>query len=48
MPIERRVQVWLTAVKQFFSEQWSEKVFEIYEDGVLHPFVVIKGQSDKE
>ena len=48
MPIERRVQVWLTAVKQFFSEQWSEKVFEIYDDGVLHPFVVIKGQSDKE
>jgi hypothetical protein len=42
MAIDRRVEIWLEAVKQFLSKQWNEKFFELYDDGVLHPFKVVK------
>jgi len=29
MPFDQRVEIWLNAVRQFFSKQWSEKFFEL-------------------
>ncbi len=45
MPIDRRVEIWLNAVKQFLSKKWNKKFFELYDDGKLVPIeieVVIK------
>jgi hypothetical protein len=42
MEIDRRVEIWLEATKQFLSKQWNEKFFELYDDGVLHPFTAVK------
>jgi predicted nuclease of predicted toxin-antitoxin system len=36
MPIDRRVEIWLHAMKQFVSKSWNEKFFELYDDGILH------------
>jgi len=42
MAIDRRVEIWLNAVTQFFAKQWSERFFELYDDGQLHPITVVK------
>ena len=42
MPIDRRVEIWLKAVKQFFAKKWNEKFFELYDDGQLHPVEVLR------
>ena len=42
MAIDRRVEIWLNATKQFFSKTWNEKFFELYDDGQLHPIEVVK------
>ena len=42
MAIDRRVAIWLNAVKQFLSKKWDEKFFELYDDGNLHPVEVAK------
>jgi hypothetical protein len=42
MAIDQRVEIWLNAVQQFLSKTWSEKFFEVYDDGKLHPVEVIK------
>ena len=42
MAIDRRVEIWLNAVKQFLSMEWAEKFFELYDDGKLHPVEVVK------
>jgi predicted nuclease of predicted toxin-antitoxin system len=42
MAIDRRVEIWLNAVKQFHSKTWSEKFCELYDDGKLHPVEVVK------
>ena len=42
MAIDQRVEIWLNAVRQFFAKQWSEKFFELYDDGQLHPIEVVK------
>jgi predicted nuclease of predicted toxin-antitoxin system len=43
MAIDRRVEIWLGAVKQFLSKKWAEKFFELYDDGQLHPVKVVRG-----
>jgi len=30
------------AIKEFLSKTWKEKFFQVYDDGKLHPFEVIK------
>jgi hypothetical protein len=45
VPIDRRVEIWFKAVKQFFAKNWNEKFFELYDDGQLHPVEVVKRQS---
>jgi len=42
MAIDRRVEIWLNAVKLFLSKKWTEKFFELYDDGNLHPIKVVK------
>jgi hypothetical protein len=42
MAIDRRVELWLGAVKQFLSKPWEEKFFELYDDGILHPVQIVK------
>lgn len=42
MAIDKRVEIWLNAVKQFFSRAWEEKFFELYDDGQLHPIEIVK------
>lgn len=42
MPIDRRVEIWFNAVKQFFAKNWNEKFFELYDDGQLHPVEIVK------
>jgi len=42
MAIDARVEIWLSAVKQFFGKQWSEKFFELYDDGQLYPIEIVK------
>ena len=42
MAIDRRVEIWLDAVKQFLSKKWTEKFFELYDDGKLRPVEVVK------
>lgn len=32
----------MRAISEFFSRKWDEKFFEVYDDGKLHPFEVIK------
>jgi predicted nuclease of predicted toxin-antitoxin system len=40
--IEKRVEIWMRAINEFFSKKWTEKFFEVYDDGKLHPSEVIK------
>ncbi len=42
MAIDRRVEIWLNAVKQFLSKKWADKFFELYDDGELHPVEIVK------
>jgi hypothetical protein len=42
MLIDKRVEIWLGAVRQFFDRSWKEKFFELYDDGKLYPVEVIK------
>ena len=37
MAIDKRVDIWLNAVKEFFSRKWEENFFELYNDGKLRP-----------
>jgi hypothetical protein len=41
MAIDRRVEIWLDAVKQFSAKKWNEKFFELYDDGQLRPIEII-------
>ena len=41
MAIDRRMEIWLNAVKLFLSKEWKEKFFELYDDGILHPVKVV-------
>ena len=42
MAVDERVEIWLNAVKLFLSKKWTEKFFELYDDGKLHPIEVVK------
>jgi predicted nuclease of predicted toxin-antitoxin system len=42
IPVDQRVEIWLNAVRQFFSKHWSEKFFELLDDGQLHAIEVVK------
>ncbi len=38
LPLTLRLQAWSEAIGEYFSRDWSEKLFEVFDDGKLHPF----------
>ncbi len=38
LPIAIRLDAWLSAIREYFSRPWSEKLFEVFDDGKLHPW----------
>ena len=34
-PIAARVEIWLKAIREYFSRDWSETQFEVFDDGKL-------------
>lgn len=41
LPIEQRVQLWLSAIDQFFAQEWTDQLFEVGNDGVLRSWQII-------
>ena len=42
MPIDKRVEIRRNAVNQFLAKTWTEKFFELYDDGMIQPVKVVK------
>jgi hypothetical protein len=40
LPIAVRVEIWLKAIREYSSRAWDEKLFEVFDDGRLHPWKV--------
>jgi len=38
LPITLRVEIWRQAIQEYFSGNWPESVFEVFDDGKLHPW----------
>jgi hypothetical protein len=38
LPLDQRLEIWARAIRQYFSRTWSERVFEVYDDGRLVPW----------
>jgi len=38
LPLEVRLEAWLKAIRAYFLGAWSEKLFELFDDGRLHPW----------
>ncbi len=38
LPLAVRLEVWRKAIREFFSDAWSEKLFEVFDDGKLRPW----------
>jgi hypothetical protein len=45
LPIEERVEIWLGAIREYFSHEWSERLFEVFDDGSLRPWEVVRSQE---
>ncbi|HYB89685.1 MAG TPA: DUF5615 family PIN-like protein [Candidatus Binataceae bacterium] len=43
LPLRIRLDLWLQAIRAYFSRQWSERRFEVHDDGKLLPWTVIEG-----
>ena len=42
LPIATRVEIWLVAVRQHFGRDWTERLFEVSDDGYLRPWEIVK------
>jgi hypothetical protein len=42
LPLEMRVETWLRTIREYFSRDWREKLFEVFDDGKLLPCEVIR------
>ena len=38
LPNGVRVEIWLKAIREYFSRDWTEKLFEVFDDGRLWPW----------
>ena len=38
LPINVRIEIWCQAIREYFSRDWRETVFEVFDDGKLHPW----------
>lgn len=43
LPLSVRLGLWLQAIHEYFSRQWSDRHFEVYDNGKLVPWTVIEG-----
>jgi len=43
LPLNHRLEIWLRVIQEYFSRTWSERVFEVYDDGKLVSLEVSKG-----
>ncbi len=39
LPLALRLDTWLTALREYFSGDWSEKLFEVFDDGRPRPWI---------
>ena len=37
-PIDVRLEIWLRAIHDYFSRDWTEMFFEVFDDGRLRPW----------
>ncbi len=37
-PIAARLEIWLKAIREYFSRNWRQKQFEVFDDGKLRPW----------
>ena len=42
MAIDKRVEIWMKAIKEFSSKKWKENFFELHDDSKLQPTTVYK------
>jgi Domain of unknown function (DUF5615) len=38
LPLAVRLETWLKAIREYFSRDWNEKLFEVFDDGNLRPW----------
>jgi hypothetical protein len=38
LPLIVRLETWLKAIREYVSHDWSEKFFEVFDDGKLRPW----------
>ena len=43
--IGTRVDIWLKAIREYFSREWPEKLFEVFDDRKLSPWEVIRSDA---
>ena len=40
LPLQVRIEAWLKATREYFSRDWNEKLFEVFDDGRLLPWEI--------
>lgn len=45
LPLGVRLETWLKAIREFFSRAWSERLFEVFDDGNLRPCEDVSSDS---
>ena len=43
LPLNRRLEIWHQAIAEYFAREWSERVFEVYDNGQLVPWKIVRG-----
>lgn len=41
LPIGVRIEIWIKAIREYFSHDWREELFEVFDDGKLRPWQVM-------
>jgi predicted nuclease of predicted toxin-antitoxin system len=41
LPLNQRLEIWLRVIREYFSRDWSERIFEVYDDGQLVPWKLV-------
>jgi len=45
-PLSLRIEIWLKAIREYFSHDWHETLFEVFDDGKLRPWQRLPTESD--
>jgi hypothetical protein len=45
LPLGVRLEAWVTAIREYFSSDWSEKLFEVFDDGKLRAWADVPSDS---